>query len=113
MPYKCEAFVERWAFGLDANGPQPQRDHRYTDPDYLCENPKWCMVPGGWADRFALAVHRPAGPIFGFTRRNLVQYWHFRATTTGWKTARFETGSFRNTGCCTCSRAATPSTPIQ
>ena len=92
QPFGCMTFVGRWAFAHGAVGPQPQRAHHYTNPDYLCANPKWCMVPGGWADRFPLAVHRPAGPLFGLTRSNLVKYWHFRATTTGWKSARFETG---------------------
>ena len=87
----CVTFTGRWAFAPHASGPQPQRVHDHTDPEATCDNPKWCMVPGGWADRFALAVHRPAGPLFGLTRSRSARYWHFRATTTGWKTPRFET----------------------
>ena len=51
------------------------------------------MVPGGLADRFALAVHRPAGPLFPFTRVKQLRYWHFRSTTTGWKVPRFDIGT--------------------
>ena len=89
----CVTFMGSWAFVKDATGPQPQRAHSYTDPQNPCAIPKWCMVPGGLADRFVLAVHRPAGPLYALTRAKEVAYWHFRATTTGWKTPRFEIGT--------------------
>jgi len=89
----CVTFLGSWAFAADATGRQAQRSHSNTDPNQPCKNPKWCIVPGGWADRFALAVHRPAGPLFVLTRMNKVQYWHFRATTTGWKAPRFKKGA--------------------
>ena len=89
----CVTFMGSLAFVKDATGPQPQRAHSYTDPQNPCAIPKWCMVPGGLADRFVLAVHRPAGPLYALTRAKEVAYWHFRATTTGWKAPRFEIGT--------------------
>ncbi|MDB4111001.1 hypothetical protein N9571_00370 [Yoonia sp.] len=88
----CVSFFGHWAFAKSESGPQAQRFHSHTDPGRPCPSPKWCLVPGGLADRFALAVHRPAGPLFPLTRTPLTRYWHFRATTTGWKASRFETG---------------------
>lgn len=88
----CVSFLGKWAFAQDTSGPQPQRAHSHTDPDNLCRNPKWCLVPGGLADRFTFAVHRPAGPVFPFTHIAATHYWHFQATTTGWKAPRFEKG---------------------
>lgn len=88
----CVSLLGKWAFPQEASDPQPQRAHRHTDLDHMCSNPKWCLVPGGLADRFTLAVHRPAGPLFAFTRTSATHYWHFQATTTGWKAPRFETG---------------------
>jgi hypothetical protein len=87
----CVSFVGQWAFAPTTTGPQPQRDHSHTDADHLCKSPKWCLVPGGLADRFVLAVHRPAGPLFALTSSTQTRYWHFRATTTGWKSPRFQT----------------------
>ena len=92
----CVSFLGKWAFAQEASDPQPQRAHSHTDPDRLCRNPKWCLVPGRLADRFVLAVHRPAGPLFAFTRTSVAHYWHFQATTTGWKAPRFEMGTVGN-----------------
>jgi hypothetical protein len=92
----CVSFLGKWAFAQEASDPQPQRAHSHTDPDRLCRNPKWCLVPGSLADRFVLAVHRPAGPLFAFTRTSVARYWHFQATTTGWKAPRFEMGIVGN-----------------
>jgi hypothetical protein len=92
--FGCVSFLGNWAFAKAASGPQPQRFHSHTAPDRPCGNPKWCLVPGGLADRFALAVHRPAGPLFPLTRSTQTRYWHFQATTTGWKAPRFQTGIF-------------------
>lgn len=85
----CVSFTGAWAFAPETDGPQLQRSHTHTDPAQPCRIPKWCMVPGSLADRFVLAVHRPAGPLFQFTHNAQVGYWHFRATTTGWKSQRF------------------------
>jgi len=86
----CVTFLGSWAFVKDTKGPQPQSAHGYTDLEHPCKSPKWCMVPGGLADRFVLAVHRPAGLLFPLTRLTQVRYWHFWATTTGWKVPRFD-----------------------
>lgn len=88
----CVSFTGQWAFAQSSDGPQRQRDHTLTDPDQLCRNPKWCIVPDGLAARFPLAVHRPAGPLFPFTQSKQTAYWHFRATSTGWKKGRLRTG---------------------
>lgn len=89
----CVTFAGEWAFAENAQGPTPQRDHSLTDPSKLVKNPKWCIVPRSLADRFVLAVHRPAGPLLPLTREKGIAYWHFRATTTGWKAPRFRTGA--------------------
>jgi hypothetical protein len=89
----CVTFLGSWAFVKDLTGPQAQKAHSFTDSEHPCKSPKWCMIPGGLADRFVLAVHRPAGPFFPFTRVKPLRYWHFRATTTGWKASRFELGT--------------------
>ena len=91
--FGCVTFLGAWAFAQDTTGPQLQRDHTHTDPDRPCAIPKWCMVPGGWADRFPLAVHRPAGPLLALTRSKQTEYWHFSPTNTGWKNSRFKTGA--------------------
>ncbi|WP_375253745.1 hypothetical protein [Yoonia sp.] len=88
----CVSFTGVWAFAPEATGPTLQAEHTHTDPDSICKNPKWCLVPGRIADRFALAVHRPAGPLFPLTHNEEIKYWHFRATTTGWKSMRYQTG---------------------
>jgi hypothetical protein len=88
----CVSFAGAWAFAENTHGPQAQRDHTHTDPDQPSKNPKWCLRPGSVADRFPLAVHRPAGPLFQLTQTKKAAYWHFRATNTGWKKARFKTG---------------------
>ena len=88
----CLSFTGIWAFAPEATGPTSQREHTHTDPSNACKNPKWCIVPGRPADRFTLAVHRPAGPLFPFTHTDDIKYWHFRATTTGWKSKRYQTG---------------------
>lgn len=86
----CVSFRGLWAFPEQADGPTPQRAHAITDAKRTCDNPKRCLRPGALADRFSLAVHKPAGPLFFATQTNRVTYWHFAAANTGWKKARYK-----------------------
>ena len=87
-PLGLVSFAGRWVHAA-GDGPQPQRRHGLrTATGGLSANTKWCASPGRGAARLSWAVHRPGGALFPLSVRRGLGYWHFHATTTGWKGGR-------------------------
>lgn len=88
-PLGLVSFNGLWVYPAEPGGGQPQRAHGLVRAEGgICANPKWCAIPGRRAARLPWAVHRPAGPFFPLTLRRDPGYWHFFATSTGWKSSR-------------------------
>ncbi|MEN8833347.1 MAG: hypothetical protein ABF285_02695 [Pacificibacter sp.] len=73
----------QWVYPVTNGDSQPHKSHAGTNPNDKPCAPKWCMARGGLADRFDWAVHRPAGPLYAFSKE-CGKFWHFRATSKSW-----------------------------
>ena len=80
-----------WAFPAAGDAvPAPHRRHLWRAVPLSRSNPKWCARPSGPISRLGWYVHHVGGELFRLLPPATdCDFVHCRATSTGWKGARY------------------------